>query len=327
MHGLDWRRVTVVLSGLGLTASFATLVAADVMPWWWWTEIFQHPRPQIAVGSLVCAGICAGLLQWRWRWIGLLVPLWAAVGLLPSLAGSQDRGDAVRCSLVSANVYSANPDPAAAVATLLGMHADVLILLEADFGWKPILQPLREAYPIHREILRDDNFGVCAYVRTGSIDVWQPEGIAVPGLIVRTGGLEILGVHPPPPFSATYHAWWRAELTAISAWTVGRPYAVVVGDLNATPWCSAYRRLCRDGSLTGPGGLMAWSPTWLRGTPLASTIDHILVGRSVSLRDFSVGPDIASDHRPISASLGPTSSSSSASTPTSWSSSVPGSVR
>ncbi len=296
--GLSWRRIGLVLAGLGLAGSIGALVAADLLPLWWWSEMWQHPRPQLAAGSLLCALIWSLLARLRWRWFALLVPLWAVAGMLPALAGRQAQGQVV-CSLVSANVHSTNPDPAGAVAQLLALDADILVLLEPDHGWAKHLQPLREAYPLHREMLRDDNFGICAYTRRGVIAVWEPEAVEVPGLLVGFDGIEVLAVHPPPPFSAEYHRWWSAQLTAIAAWAAAHPQAVVAGDLNATPWCSGFRRLCREGRLAGPGGLAAWTPTWLSGTPLAASIDHVLVGPGLGLAGQAIGPDIGSDHRPV----------------------------
>ena len=295
---LSWRRIALACTGLGLAGSLAVLVAADLLPLWWWSEIFQHPRAQVLGGSLLCAIAWSMLVRWRWRWCSLLIPLWALGGMLPALAGTPDSGRAV-CRLVTANVHSSNPDPAAAVAALLALDAEVLILLEPDHSWRPHLAPLRAAYPVQRELLRDDNFGICAYAKQGSIAVWQPDAVEVPCLVIAWDGLEILGVHPPPPFSDEYHGWWTGQLAAIATWSATRPNAVVAGDLNATPWSSGFRRLCRDGRLAGPGGFAAWKPTWLVGTPLAAPIDHVLAGSGLAVSAHAVGPDIRSDHQPV----------------------------
>ncbi len=297
---LSWRRVGAGLAGAGIAGALAALVAGDLLPIWWWSEIWQHPRPQLAVVSLCCALAWSLLRQSRWRWCSLLVPLWAFAGMLPALFGGAMRGAGpVIASVVTANVHSSNPDPAAAVATIHDLQADIVIVLEPDLGWSATLQALRDAYPVHRELLRDDNFGICAYARRGTIEVWQPDGVEVPGLVVHCDGVEVLGIHPPPPFSAEYYGWWRSELAAVAAWSAGRPAAVVAGDLNATPWSSGYRRLCRDGRLQGPGGMAAWSPTWMRATPLAAPIDHILVGSDLGMDGHAVGPDLRSDHQPV----------------------------
>ncbi len=297
---LSWRRIAVGLAGTGLAGAVAALTAADLLPLWWWSEIWQHPRPQLAAGALFCAVAWSLAVRLRWRWSSLLIPLWAVAGMLPALAGGAGRGEGpMLATLVSANVHSSNPDPVAAVAAIRDLQADIVIVLEPDHGWAGPLQALRDAYPVRRELLRDDNFGICAYARRGTIEVWQPGGVEVPGLVVRFDGIEVLGIHPPPPFSAEYHAWWQSELAAVAAWSASRPTAVVAGDLNATSWCSGFRRLCRDGRLDGPGGLAGWTPTWMRGTPLAAPIDHVLVGPGLGMSGHAVGPEIRSDHQPV----------------------------
>lgn len=294
------RRIALGLVGTGLAGALAALVAADLLPRWWWSEIWQHPRPQLAVGSLCCALAWSLLMRWRWRWCSLLIPLWALAGMLPALAGGAVRGAGpVLATLATANVHSSNPDPVAAIRAIHDLQADIVLVLEPDHAWSEPLQLLRDAYPVRRELLRDDNFGVCAYARRGTIAVWQPDGVEVPGLVVSIDGFEVLGIHPPPPFSADYQAWWHGELAAAAAWSADRPNAVVAGDLNATPWSGGFRRLCRDGRLEAPGGLASWTTTWMRGTPLAAPIDHVLVGTGLGLASHAVGPDIRSDHQPV----------------------------
>lgn len=297
------RRIALALCLSAVGGAAGALLLADLLPAWWWSEVLQHPRPQLAVGALGGGLGIALLSAWRWRWLLLAPAAWAIAGMLPALAGGA-APSAPMLALAVANVHSANPDPAAAVRALLALDADVLLVIEPDHGWRRALAPLRAAYPVHRELLRDDNFGICAYARRGAIAVWQPDAAEVPSLVVTVDGLEILGTHPPPPFSAEYHGWWTAQLGAIAEWAAERPTAVVAGDLNATPWCSAFRRLRRDGRLAGAGGLAAWSPTWLRGTPLAAPIDHILAGPALGLAGHRVGPEIGSDHRPVLVRIG-----------------------
>lgn len=296
---LSWRRVLAACAILAVAGPLLGLILADLLPDRWWSEAFEHPRLQYALCGLVGGVLLPLTLRRRWAWAALAVPLWAVATMLPALGGSAQPGAWPVATLVSANVHSSNPDPAAAVRTLVGLDADIVVVLEPTEAWRPHLAPLRDAYPVHREMLREDNFGICIYARDGRITTWWPDDVQVPGLVLATDGLELLAVHPPPPFTPTYHEWWRAELGAIADWARGRPQAVVAGDLNATPWCGAYRRLLADGGLHQAGGLGAWHPTWMWPTPLAAPIDHVLVGRTLGFATRWVGPDIGSDHRPV----------------------------
>lgn len=300
----SWRRILCAFAILGLAGPFLGLVLADLLPDRWWNEAFEHPRPQYLLCGTLAAAALAILLRRRVVWFAGLVPLWALIGMLPALPGRPDvPGAGTGLQVVTANVHSDNPDPVGAIAALVAMDADVVAVLEPTMDWEGPLGALRAVYPQHREILRGDNFGIALYARRGRITTWWPDGVEVPGLLLANDGIELLAVHPPPPFSPAYHAAWQGELAAISAWAASRPAAVVIGDLNATPWCGGFRRLCADGGLAGQGGLAMWVPTWMWPTPLAAPIDHVLAGPALRVSGHRVGPDIGSDHRPVRARI------------------------
>jgi endonuclease/exonuclease/phosphatase (EEP) superfamily protein YafD len=75
----------------------------------------------------------------------------------------------------------------------------------------------------------------------------------------------------------------------------------VVGDLNATPWSSAFAGLAECG-LRRAGSLR---PTWpsLGGGWIGIPIDHVLASRHWRVRDAGLGPGLGSDHRPLLARL------------------------
>jgi endonuclease/exonuclease/phosphatase (EEP) superfamily protein YafD len=80
---------------------------------------------------------------------------------------------------------------------------------------------------------------------------------------------------------------------------------VVVGDFNATPWTSAFRRLLGTGELRNSQRGYGVSPTWDVGRFWAVPIDHLVHGDGMVVTDRAVGPDLGSDHRPILVDLAP----------------------
>jgi endonuclease/exonuclease/phosphatase (EEP) superfamily protein YafD len=73
---------------------------------------------------------------------------------------------------------------------------------------------------------------------------------------------------------------------------------IVAGDLNATPWSSAFMVAARHG-LQRAGGL---APTWPHrhvGIP----IDHVLADAGWRRGEAQRGPDIGSDHLPVRVAL------------------------
>jgi endonuclease/exonuclease/phosphatase (EEP) superfamily protein YafD len=115
--------------------------------------------------------------------------------------------------------------------------------------------------------------------------------------------INVLAAHPFPPESARYLAD-QIEFFEGMARAADAPF-VIAGDLNATPWSSAYRGLL--GRHVGdPKWAATWSgfssgvlPQWLTGLHL----DHFLISQDVRPSDYRIGPEIRSDHRPIVATV------------------------
>ena len=71
---------------------------------------------------------------------------------------------------------------------------------------------------------------------------------------------------------------------------------VVLGDFNETPWSPALCRFAEELDLHGFNVAATW-PVWYEfaGIP----IDHALISNELLFSRIEIGPNIASDHRPI----------------------------
>jgi len=78
--------------------------------------------------------------------------------------------------------------------------------------------------------------------------------------------------------------------------------AIVVGDLNATPWSNAFSGLGHAGLLRATGLKPTWPAIGLgwMGIP----IDHVLVTPHWSVMERQIGPNIGSDHLPVMVRIG-----------------------
>ena len=94
------------------------------------------------------------------------------------------------------------------------------------------------------------------------------------------------------------------EFEAVAAWHAReKPQNLVItGDLNATPYCRAFRKMVKSMNLTdarrGCGIMGSW-PTYARLPFLRIPIDHALAGGGAVIEDFRLGPDVGSDHLPL----------------------------
>ena len=137
---------------------------------------------------------------------------------------------------------------------------------------------------------------MCNYVnRSGATVEWSQVGQAYALAVgvscgIAVGARKLVEAGPP----------------AVKRLGIAVPYAaVVLADLNQTPWSTAYRHLIRDARLQdarrGQWPRKTWRPrrSWLVGLP----IDHVLYRGAVQVEQFRLGPDVGSDHLPLLADL------------------------
>jgi endonuclease/exonuclease/phosphatase (EEP) superfamily protein YafD len=79
------------------------------------------------------------------------------------------------------------------------------------------------------------------------------------------------------------------------------PEAVLIGDLNASPWSREYSSLLRQAEMRDARRGQWPHATWHSAgwAPVRLPIDHALTRGRVEVLDFQLGPDIGSDHRPL----------------------------
>ncbi len=279
----------------------------------WWLELFAHFRLHYAVGLLL--GALYFLLRSKPS-VALPAAVMAAANLYvvapqllswPTLAA--DRGETVR--LATANLHKRNRETDRVVRFVDREAPDVLLLTELTYEWEKRLESSLRSYPYSVVVPREDGQGIALYSRLPvlSSEVLWFAGDEVPTLEaridVRGRPLLLFGAHPPAPRNARLYRL-RNRIYAGLADRVrasGEPL-VVLGDLNSTSWGQSFGRLLEDGGLrdTSEGRGFQWS--WPAGFwPLAIPIDHCLTSKGVRIAGRRVGPDIGSDHYPLTVDL------------------------
>ena len=289
---------------LGLAA--APWALSLLARWWWFADLATHFRFQCLVGTGFLG--VALLLARRWR------PL-AACGVLALLYGWPMLGGLVApfekqkvagLRVMTANVLVSNRDPAPLLAHAAAVDPDVLCLQEVDARWAADLAPLHDLYPHRRVLPRPDPFGLAVFSKhPATFRAEDVEGLPILRATVRheKGGdtLTVFNVHVSTPLRRGWADRRNRALRTIAAKAaaVGGP-VLVCGDLNCSPWSPHFADLLVAGDLRDPrrGG---WSPpSWRAANPLlALPIDHLLHGGGTDVWDLRAGPDIGSDHRPL----------------------------
>lgn len=252
------------------------------------------------------ASIAGALLLARGAWLapgaaGVLIAIVWACTSAPLPAGTV--GTRPGLTIVSANLQIGRADLDRLRQWAGTRHADIVVLQELTANAADQLQRWSE-YPYR--VLRPEEgpFGLAILSRHPLHAPQIVEHIDQPQR-VRTEldwyghRVAISAVHPMPPLNPAQHARRAALVEAEASWALNTTTpALVVGDLNASPWSS---------SMHGPGvGTLrrasAMTPTWPAALPVLP-IDQVLATTHWRRLNATTGPSFGSDHRPVVATL------------------------
>jgi endonuclease/exonuclease/phosphatase (EEP) superfamily protein YafD len=308
------------------TAAFWTLTALALPAALLTTAAYFSSRPAFLAqlspfraqyAALLGAHVAICLLLRRPRWAALfalfaLFNLWAVRPATPDSVVSIDAG-APPLKILLVNVLTSNPDPGPLLELVRAEKPDLVALLEINHRWQAELTrapALLADYPHHRFHPREDNFGLAVFSRRPLADL-RLEFLADPDLpslafTLPLGArpLHVLLTHPLPPGTAAGTALRDLQLDRIAQHDRSLPAGdprLVLGDLNATPWCPPLRRLlAQTGLRPASFDRRFFAPTWPAPAPLfLIPIDHALIDARLVCTDYRVGPDIGSDHLPV----------------------------
>ncbi|MDZ4288299.1 MAG: endonuclease/exonuclease/phosphatase family protein [Prosthecobacter sp.] len=293
-----------VLILLALAGSWLGLLGS----WHWALDLFSHFRWQY-LAACVAAVIWTVLRKRRWvtliSVVTLLLNGWLVGHLMIGTGeGRVPRDQCLR--VVSLNVLTSNLNKERVLAYLRGVDADVIFLMEVNAEWMRALELLKESHPQCLVEPREDNFGVAMFSRLPleTVKLVDLGEAGVPSIEARLKYRErdmvILGTHPLPPTGAVYAAERDSQLRSVAAHVAGLSMpALVIGDLNSTPWSHGMRLIKADGKLDLGSASNVAMPTWKVGTVLAIPIDHALCSAPLRITRKTVAPDVGSDHRPL----------------------------
>ncbi|MBL9179177.1 MAG: endonuclease/exonuclease/phosphatase family protein [Verrucomicrobiaceae bacterium] len=278
----------------------------------WTLDLLSHFRLQYLV---VCVLVLLFALIRHRTWmvlVALLSLLWNAqiVHAFHQTAEKAEAKAGRTLRVMTFNVMSGNENHVAAIEHVLQADADIVCLLEVDETWRLSLEPLRVKYPHRVEEMNDGNFGIACYTRLPlkSSEVRRFTIWALPTVLLNLDHLGVpltfIGTHPIPPMGGQSAGEWRSQLSQLGTIAASIEGEVILaGDLNATPWCEGMRLLRETGGLDFHSVDPVWPPTWGLKLPMMIPIDHVLVKGGLSVRKRVIGPDLGSDHRPVTVEI------------------------
>lgn len=270
----------------------------------WLIDLASHWQWLFLLGLVVFAGL-ASWRNKRWAVLLLALPLPWLTASAPAPAGDPQ---AQVFAVASANVHLDSRNTQALATWLAQEKPDLVVLLEVSPAYAHGLRTLRD-YPFQHIVAQDSPFGIAVLSRhpLQQIEVIEDaQGIAHIEAQLQWHGqpVGIIALHPMPPLSPQYHSVRNAKLAALATQAAASAIpTVLAGDLNATPWSSAYSGLAQLG-LRRASGLAATWPAVLQGL-LGLPIDHVLVTQHWAVVARQVGPQLGSDHLPVLVRLVP----------------------
>jgi endonuclease/exonuclease/phosphatase (EEP) superfamily protein YafD len=147
--------------------------------------------------------------------------------------------------------------------------ADIVALQEVNKEWMSQLDPLKEHFPHVVAEPREDNFGIALFskfpLRNPRVEYFGEAD--VPSLVAHglTPGGEVLIVttHPLPPVGTERFQLRNQQLRRVADYIkAGLRPAILLGDLNVSPWSYHFRRLLRESRLVDTSRGHGFQPTW-----------------------------------------------------------------
>lgn len=310
----------MMVAGLAL-AVLAAVAAGYAGPLSHTVDAIAHFRPQLAIAAAFIGAIALSLRAWRpagWALSALVI---AAAGIPPLLENrpasttqAVPQAGHHRLVIMTANLHHLNPAPDAMRSALVAADADILVTHETTKAAQAGSESLARLYPYRISLVTQHNvLRTVIWSRFPMRDGWLllEDRVHSPGAaatIELPDGTEIgvLGIHLARPATPLQDI----QITSLDR-IVPKLHTplVVVGDMNATPWSSALRRVeAATGARRIPGYRVTWrghypsplGPIW---SPIGQPIDHILVPPGIGVADIRTVEIPGSDHLAVRAVL------------------------
>ena len=282
--------------------------------WHWLPDLASHFLPQETLLLILTTFLLLILKDYRKFIVSLLI-LIVCVGSIMPYCGIFRLKPEVSESLtiISSNVNTANRDYGRVIELVRKMDPDIVFFEEINREWDHQLRThLADRYRLIQSVPREDNFGVALFSKIDlkDLNVRYVGPAEVPSyqavIPLKNSEIVLWATHPVPPARNSYWHMRNRQLSDLRDLIAKdtRP-TIVVGDLNATPWCWWFRYFkagrLRDSAI-GFGIQNSW-PTmwpWFMRIP----IDHVLVSKELKIVDRKILEDVGSDHYPVMVRVG-----------------------
>ena len=310
------KRFVMLVVLLLVATTFSALAALH-----WFAELFSHFQPHYFVFALFCLLGLTLLHAWRWAALAFALVLWNGYPVARALLQNDALPTAAsrQFTVFHFNVGLNHRQPGRIVSHLQrrAKQIDVVVLLEASTHFDAVLDDIKELFPYQITHLEDSPSGIAMASKHpfdfGAIS-YEPSRqyphieatIKLPG---RDIPLALYALHAPPPISGEMAADRNRKLDTIARKAAAQTQAtpVALGDFNLTPWSPYFQKFIADSGLRDARTPRRFEHTWpvtFDNANIGLAIDHSFAHPSLPLVKRNIGPDLGSDHLPVTVTFG-----------------------
>lgn len=320
-HRSKWSDISIIglLQVVGLLPFIATFVGfAGSL--YWIIDLLNHFRFQYLVILSVVAMLLAYLKHRKLASLYLIAIAVNLLTILPLYWPTFARVDPARpqLKLMHFNVHTGNKDYDAIANYISQSGCDLVFIQELHMRMDQRLRQMTDYNMVVSEP-RYDSFGIGMLVRKGATNITIADAITrditqgqaqVPAIITQLTWegrpLALMSLHTLPPRSGLYARTRDRQLLAAADWVNKQSHPVILlGDLNATPWSSGFRKLFSTTMLHNSQQGFGIGASWpADGGPIGKIpIDHCLITDDFAVIDRHLEEGHGSDHLPLLVTL------------------------
>ena len=310
------------LTLLAIMLLLATLCAA-VAPHFWLFELFSHFTPYYFLFAMLCTLGLVLTRTWRWAAVVLALAMWNGYPVMRMMLQEHQMNTPAANAARHITVFHFNVglhhEQPGRVGSFLRRRAkliDVVVLIETTDQFGPVLDELKDVFPHQIRHLENSPFGLAVASRfplQGTVSR-EPSGAfphieAAVSMPERAEPAMLYAVHAPPPISGLMATARNLKFDhiAFKAASQTQSTPIVVGDFNLTPWSPYFRKFMADSGLRDARLPRRFDHTWpvtFDNANLGIAIDHSFAHPSLPLLKRVIGPDLGSDHLPVTVTFG-----------------------
>jgi endonuclease/exonuclease/phosphatase (EEP) superfamily protein YafD len=304
MHSVARRAVKLAVATLGLLTVLGLFDRFSP-----YLELATFFRLQYAI-LLGAAAVAALLLRLFPTALAALVLVCVNLLLIaPGAAPTTDPVGAARLRLLIINLQHGNNEHDSVARLIADIHPDIIGLTELTPTWANALKSALASYPSRRVETQEGAYGIGLYSKqplpAATIERFPADGppSVVATIALGQKRLTIILTHVHTPFAGGIHG--RQLLALQKAIKRLGEHLAICGDFNAVPWSQPLRHLASTTRLRSIHASYGLQGTWPTSIPvLRVPIDNCLISEGLTVLDRDVGPDVGSDHLPLSIELG-----------------------